>query len=404
MSKIAVVGASLAGLRAAEALRREGFEGRLALIGDEPHLPYTRPPLSKEMLSKEWDEQSVALTTMPDLEGIDIDVRLGSAAQSLDVEGRSVTLADGTAVDFEGLVIATGARARSLPNTDQLDGVLTLRGLDDARRIREAFDSRPDRVVVCGAGFIGAEVAASARAAGLEVTMVEMAPVPFERILGPRLGEMLADLQIQHGVDLRTGVGIERIEGDGRAERVILMDGSSIPTDLVVVGIGVTPNTDWLEGSGLHIEDGVVCDATCAAAPGIVAAGDVARWPNEMFGGELMRVEHWENAVQQAAHAAATLLAGDGGGSPFAPVPWFWSDQFDLTIQLAGRTRADDEVVILEGPTDDGALVALFGRQERLVGVFGINRARQVMQHRRLISEGIGWDEALSLARSAESK
>ncbi|MDH3227022.1 MAG: FAD-dependent oxidoreductase [Thermoleophilia bacterium] len=401
-SAIAIVGASLAGLRATEALRREGFEGRLTLIGDEPHLPYTRPPLSKEMLSGTWDEQRVALTTASELDELGVDVLLGSPATSLDVARRRVGLADGTSVDFEGLVIATGARARSLPGTDARSGVLTLRGLDDARRIREHLDAGPERVVVCGAGFIGAEVAASARSLGLDVTMVETAPVPFAHILGPRLGQTMADLQIGHGVDLRTGVGVDRLEGGERLERVVLNDGSSLEADVVVVGIGVTPNTEWLEGSGLTIDDGVVCDATCAAAPGIVAAGDVARWPNATFDGELMRVEHWENAVQQAAHAAATLLAGEQGGEPFAPVPWFWSGQFDLTIQLAGRTRADDEVAIIEGRADDGPLVALYGRAGRLVGVLGINRSRQVMQYRRLIGERISWDEALAMARGAE--
>jgi len=401
-SKIVTVGGSLAGLRAAEALRREGFRGDLTLVGDEPHLPYTRPPLSKEMLAKEWDEEGVALTSTAELEALDIDLRLGTAAESLDVERRTVTLVDGVDIPFDGLVVATGARARALPGTEHLDGVLTLRGLDDARRIRREFDKRPTRLVVCGAGFIGAEVASSARSVGIDVTMVEMAPLPFEPILGARLGQLLGDLQIQHGVDLRLGVGVDRIDGDGRAEHVVLTDGSGVSADLVVVGIGVAPNTEWLQGSGLELDDGVVCDATCSAAPGIVAAGDVARWPNEAFDGELMRVEHWENAVHQAAHAASTLLAGPAGGTPFAPVPWFWSDQYDLAIQLAGWTRSDDEVVIVDGPTGDGALVALFGREGRLVGVFGINRSRQVMQYRRMIGERIGWDEALARALQAE--
>jgi 3-phenylpropionate/trans-cinnamate dioxygenase ferredoxin reductase subunit len=195
-------------------------------------------------------------------------------------------------------------------------------------------------------------------------------------------------------------VGVARLEGGERVERVVLTDGSSLRADVVVVGIGVTPNTAWLEGSGLTVDDGVVCDATCAAAPGIVAAGDVARWPNATFDGEMMRVEHWENAAQQATHAAATLLAGENGGEPFAPVPWFWSDQFDLTIQLAGRTRAEDEVAIIEGSAAaDGPLVALYGREGRLVGVLGVNRSRQVMQYRRLIGERISWDDALAVAR-----
>jgi 3-phenylpropionate/trans-cinnamate dioxygenase ferredoxin reductase subunit len=398
-SAIAIVGASLAGLRAAEALRREGFTGRITLIGEEPHLPYTRPPLSKEMLSGEWDEQGVALTTAAELDELHIDLRLGVPAVSLDLDARRVTLADGAAVEFDGLVVATGARARTLPGAEGIEGVLTLRGLDDARRIRQELDARPTRVLVCGAGFIGAEVASSARALGLDVTMVEVAPVPFERILGAELGRVLGDLQERNGVDLRTGVGVERLEGEGRVERAVLSDGTTVEAELVIVGIGVVPSTDWLEGSGLTVDDGVVCDASLAAAPGVVAAGDVARWPNAAFADESMRVEHWDNAAQQGAHAASTLLAGEQGGEPFAPVPWFWSDQYGLAIQLAGRTRLDDRVEFVEGPGSDDAQLALFGRGDRLVGVFGVNRSREVMRYRRLIAERITWAGALDVAR-----
>ena len=217
---------------------------------------------------------------------------------------------------------------------------------------------------------------------------------------------MCADVHRDHGVDVRLGTGVVGLEGGERVERVALSDGTVVAADVVVVGIGVRPSTGWLEGSGLPLDNGVVCDAACAVVPGVVAAGDVARWPNAAFGGEPMRVEHWENAIEMGGHAARTLLAGGGGSSgaeppAYAPVPWFWSDQYDRKIQLAGRVRADDEVAIVEGSLEERRFAALYGRAGRLVGVFGMNRPRHVMQYRNLIVGGASWDEALALARSA---
>jgi 3-phenylpropionate/trans-cinnamate dioxygenase ferredoxin reductase subunit len=221
--------------------------------------------------------------------------------------------------------------------------------------------------------------------------------VPLGRVLGEEMGAVCADLHRAHGVDVRLGVGVERIDGAGRVERVHLADGSVIEAQLVVVGVGVRPNTDWLQGSGLTLDDGLVCDATTLAAPGVVAAGDVARWPNDRFG-EMMRVEHWDNALDMGAHAARRLLAGDAGGQPYRPVPWFWSDQYDRKIQLAGRTRPGDTVAVVHGRVDEGRFVALYGRSGRVVAALGFNMAARVVRYRVEIGEGLTWEDALEAA------
>ncbi|MXW93937.1 MAG: NAD(P)/FAD-dependent oxidoreductase [Acidimicrobiaceae bacterium] len=390
---VTIVGASLAGLNAAEALRREGFDGRVTLIGAETHLPYDRPPLSKQVLAGDWEPERAALTDPEELEEDGIEARLGVRATALDLDARELTLHSGETVAFDGLVIATGARCRTMPGTDQVGGVHVLRSLDDCLALRADLEAMPQRVVVVGAGFIGAEVAATARGRGLDVTMVEALPTPLSRVLGDEMGEVCAEVHRDHGVDLRTAVGVERISGDGRVERVTLSDGSTIDADVVVVGIGVIPNTEWLDGSGLEVDDGVMCDASCLAADRVAAAGDVARWPNALFG-ETMRVEHWDNAAQQGAHAARRLL--DAAAGPFTPVPWFWSDQYDRKIQLAGRVRGDDEVRVVTGSVDERRFAAIYGRAGRIVGVLGFNRPRHVMRYRALIEQGASFDEALA--------
>ncbi len=390
---VTIVGASLAGLNAAEALRREGFDGPVTLIGAESHPPYDRPPLSKQVLAGDWDPDRAALTDSEELASDGIEARLGVRAAGLDVATRELTLDTGETVAFDGLVIATGARCRTLGGTEGLDGVHVLRSLDDCLALRADFDATPQRVVVVGAGFIGAEVAATARGRGLEVTLVEALPTPLGRVLGDEMGQVCADVHRDHGVDLRTGVGVDGISGDGRVQQVRLSDGSVVDADVVVVGIGVIPNTEWLEGSGLEIDNGVVCDPTCLAAAGVVAAGDVARWPNELFG-ETMRVEHWDNAAQQGSHAARRLL--DESVGPFTPVPWFWSDQYDRKIQLAGRVRPDDEVRVVNGSVDERRFAAIYGRAGRITGVLGFNRPRHVMRYRALIEQRATYEEALS--------
>lgn len=395
LETIAVVGASLAGLRAVETLRKRGFDGRLVLIGGEPHLPYDRPPLSKDVLRGDWDVERTALRKPESYDELALDLRLGRRAVALDVSGRAVELDDGERLRFDGLVIATGSTPRKLPNAPDLEGIFTLRTLDDALAIRAGCDGSP-RVLVVGAGFIGCEVAASCRARGLEVTVVEALPHPLGRAVGPEIGAVCAGLHIDHGVHLRCGVSVAKLEGKRRIERVELSDGSQLDADLVVVGIGVRPQTDWLEGSGLELDDGVVCDETCATrAPGIVAAGDVARWHNPLFG-ERMRVEHWMNASEQGPAAAARLL--DANAEPFANVPFFWSDQFDAKIQSAGRLRPGDEMRVVEGSLEERRFVALYGREGRVSGAVAFNRPRSLLRFRRRIAERISWEEALAEA------
>ena len=399
MKSVTIVGASLAGMRAAETLRREGFDGAVTVVGDETDAPYDRPPLSKQVLAGEWEPERIALYDSEALTDLSLSWRLGARAVGFDAASRTVTLADGERLAGRRRGDRhRGAHAHATGHRGPRRGVHDLRTLDDSLAIRSEFEATPGRVVVVGAGFIGAEVGATARGRGLDVTMVELAETPLERVLGAELGRVCADVHRDHGVDLRLGVGVAEITGAGRVEQVVLSDGTRLDADVVVVGVGVIPNTEWLEGSGLQIDNGVVCDETCLAAPDVVAAGDVARWPNRLFG-QSMRVEHWDNAIEQGMAAARRLLAGPDA-EPFAPVPWFWSDQYDRKIQLAGRSGPDDEVVVVTGSLAERRFAAIYGRAGRIVAVLGFNRPRQVMQYRRLIAGGASWDEALEFARS----
>jgi NADPH-dependent 2,4-dienoyl-CoA reductase/sulfur reductase-like enzyme len=397
MESIVVVGASLAGLRAVETLRREGFAGHLTLVGAEPHLPYDRPPLSKEMLAGDWEHDEIVLRKVP-YEELDLELRLGVAATALDIAARTVTLATGAELGFDGLVIATGSTPRRLPAQPQLDGVFTLRTIDDCHAIRDRLDAGA-RVCVIGAGFIGAEVAATCRKRGLEVTVLEALPQPMVRGVGMALGAVLARLHRDHGVDLRCGVTLESIEGTDRVEHVRLADGEVIECDVLLVAVGVAPETTWLEGSGLVLDDGVLCDATLQCAPGIVAAGDVARWPNPAFDDEVMRVEHWTNAAEQGVYVGHRLLVGDGDPvEPFAPVPFVWSDQYDVKIQIAGRFSGQDRMEVVHGTLEDDRFVAIFERGGHISGVLGFSSARRVMQYRRMIAERGSFAAALEFA------
>jgi len=399
LERIVVVGASLAGLRAAETLRREGYAGALAVVGAEDRLPYDRPPLSKEILTGKWEPERTALRSPGTWHDLAADWRLGRRAVRLDTAAREVVLDGGARLGFDGLIIATGTRARRLPGTPPLAGIHTLRTLDEALAIRAALERGP-RVCVVGAGFIGAEVAASCRARGLDVTLVEALPVPMAGALGVRMGAFCASLHGDHGVHLRAGVGVAGFEGGERVAAVRLADGTRVPADLVVVGVGVVPETDWLEGSGVEVGDGVVCDARCATAvPGVYAAGDVVRWHNPVYDAS-MRVEHWTHAVEQGIAAAENLLAGPASARPFASVPFFWSDQYDLKIQMAGHPRADDETLVAHGKEGERRFVVLYGRKGRLVAALGVNRARLVVQYRNLIREGATWEAAVARAET----
>lgn len=396
LRSVAVVGGSLAGLRAVEALRARSFDGRIDWIGAEAHEPYDRPPLSKAVLRGEWEPNRIVLAR-DGLAGFAAQLHFGRRATRLDVAARRVHLDDATQIAFDGLVIATGASPRLLPNQPKIDGVFTLRTLDDALAIRTMLDEQP-RVVVVGGGFIGAEVAASCRARGLDVAMVEALGNPMEQALGPELGALYAAIHRDHGVDVRTGVAVAAIEGDFRVERVRLADGSVVPADIVVVGIGVRPETAWLDGSGIDVKDGVVCDASCATnAPNVVAAGDVARWTNARYG-ESMRVEHWTNAVEQAQAAVARLLDGPDAAKPFDPVPYVWSDQYETKLAVAGRPRAGDDLRVVDGGFAERKFVAIYGREGRLTGAVAMNRMRKHLDCRKALHEGISFEEALARA------
>lgn len=400
LGRVVVVGASLAGLRAAETLRQHDVAASIVVVGDEVHPPYDRPPLSKKLLSGEWEPERIHLRQPDAFDELDVEWRLGSAASGLDLGRRELTLADGTVIGFDGLVIATGAHPRRLSGQETFDHVHELRTLDDALRLRSEIADGGRRVVVIGAGFIGLEAAATAKTLGNDVVVLEGAAAPLIRGLGAEMGEAIADLHRAHGVDVRCGVLIEGLTAEG----VRLVGGEIVPADAIVVGIGVTPNTHWLEGSGLKLRDGVVCDANLNAldvsgnvARGVFAAGDVARWPNGLFGEE-MRVEHWTNAAEQGAHVATNLLHL-AAGEPlvaYEPLPFFWSDQFEHRIQFLGRAAADDEVRVVAGSVADAKFLALFGRNGRLHGALGVNAPRWVMPTRKLFLDRATWDEAVA--------
>jgi 3-phenylpropionate/trans-cinnamate dioxygenase ferredoxin reductase subunit len=394
---IAVVGTSLAGLRAIEALRREGYAGRICAIGEEPCMPYDRPPLSKQFLKGDWDADKFVLRH--ELEGDErVEWWLDRRVTTLDPVAKRLEFENGESLQYDGLIIATGARARHFPNAPDLEGIFVLRTLADAEALRCALESNP-RVAVIGAGFIGMEVAASCRERGLDVTVVEFLDTPLVRGLGRVLGEHVAGVFRARGVDLRCGIGVKGFAGSKRVEAILLEDGTRVEADVVVVGIGASPATEWLEGSGLSLDNGVVCDAYCAtSAPDVVVAGDVARWHDPRTG-RATRVEHWTNAVEQSVHAARRLLLGEEVG-PFAHVPYVWTDQFDLRIQIAGEVREGDEMHVGLGSLEAGRCLVLFGRDGKLTGAVGFKRARQLNEFRDLIGEEIGWDEAV--ARLAE--
>jgi NADPH-dependent 2,4-dienoyl-CoA reductase/sulfur reductase-like enzyme len=393
LGQVVVVGASLAGLRSVEALRRQGYAGRVTVIGAERELPYDRPPLSKEVLAGKWDPARTELRRPESYAELEADWRLGAAASGLDLAGRAVRVG-ATLVRYDALLIATGASPRRLPGAP-LPGVHVLRTLEDCLAIRAGMDAGA-RVAVVGAGFIGGEVAATARARGLEVTLIEALPAPLERQLGAEMGGHVVALHRDHGVDVRVGAGVAALEGSERVEALRLADGTRIAADLVVVGIGVAPATGWLLGSGLAVADGVVCDERCrASASGVFAAGDVARWRHPGYG-ESLRIEHWTNATEQADAAVAALLAGEGPSEPYAPLPYFWSDQLGVKIQLAGRALPGDRVQVVEGVPAEGRFVALYGRDDAFHAVLGWNRPRLVMQYRRMLRAGASWRDALA--------
>ena len=377
-------------MRAAETLRTNGFAGALTIIGAETHMPYDRPPLSKNYLAGDWDADRIALRKPDDLSALNINWMLGQPATSLNTDASVVTLADGSQVSYDGLIIATGGLVRRLPNQPDIAGVHVLRTLDDASALRDEL-AEGARVVVIGAGFIGLEVAATATKRGARVTVLEGLEAPLIRALGAETGTAIGAVHARNGVDIRCGVQVASINSDQRVSGVTLTNGDTIEAEVVVVGIGVAPATQWCSDSGLTISDGIVCDANLNAGPAnVFVAGDVLRWPNGMFKDiePTMRVEHWTNAAEQGAMAAKNLLATlrKEPLEPYSAVPFFWSDQFDARIQFLGRAFESSTVDVVAGDVAVGRWCAMFSTKDRLTGVLGVSMPKLVMPSRAMLS------------------
>lgn len=389
-SGIVLVGASAAGLTTAATLRRIGYDRGITLVGGEAHRPYDRPPLSKHLLAGEWDAERVQLKTDDEFDDLSIDFRPGVTATGADLGARTLTLSDGSELAYDRLVLATGVSPRRLPGSRGIAGVYTMRTLDDAVALQaELLPGR--KLLVVGGGFLGTEVAATAVGLGVDVTVVSGAATLLERSLGAAVGAQVARLHRTHGVTLHTGPTsiVTSVDASGgRVTGVTLLDGTVVHADVVFVAIGAAPRLDWLRGSGIPIGDGIECAPDLSAAPGVYAAGDVARWNNPVFD-ESMRVEHRTNATEQGMHVARRLL--DGEATPFATVPYFWTDQYDRKLQVHGWLRGYDDVRIVEGSFDENRMIALFRRGHRLVGVMGIGAAKAVRQWRQHIADGETW-------------
>lgn len=380
-----MVGASLAGLSAARSLRKQGYDGRLVVIGDEPHRPYDRPPLSKEFLAGTLTEADLLLEM--DDEDLHAEWLLGVRAVGLQVDGveRVLLLDDGREVRADGVVVATGAAARNLPGTDGLAGVHTLRTLDDARALRDEL-ALGGRLVVIGGGFIGAEVASTAYALGLDVTVIEAAPTPLAGPLGETMGGVVSALHEAHGVRLLCGVGVKGLSGEARVDAVLLEDGRTVPADMVVVGVGARPCVEWLEGSGVELDNGVKCGADGRTSlAGVVAVGDCANWYDPQAGSH-RRVEHWTGARERPDAAVAALLSWGAVEAGAPRPPYFWSDQYGVKIQFAGHAAGADSVTVEEGDPGDRSFLAVYRCAGQPVAVLAMNQPRLFMRWRKQLA------------------
>jgi NADPH-dependent 2,4-dienoyl-CoA reductase/sulfur reductase-like enzyme len=400
VQNIVIVGASLAGTRAAETLRSSGFTGTITMVGAETQKPYDRPPLSKNYLAGDWDEERVALRKPEVLDELNLTWKLGVAATSLDTTEKTIVLANGESISYDGLIIATGGNVRRLPNQPNIAGVHSLRTLDDATALRNEI-AEGTHVVVIGAGFIGLEAAATAKKRGADVTVLEGLEAPLIRAMGADMGAAIGAVHERNGVRVMCNVQVASIDGDTKVSGVTLTNGETIPADVVVVGIGVSPATTWLEGSGLTLRDGVVCDANLNAGPETVfVAGDVLRWPNALFADVEadMRVEHWTNAAEQGAVAATNVLAAMNAQpqTPYEAVPFFWSDQFDARIQCLGRPSANARVDVVAGNPADGKWCSIYSVNDRLTAVLGVSQPKLVMPSRALLSTHTSREDALA--------
>jgi NADPH-dependent 2,4-dienoyl-CoA reductase/sulfur reductase-like enzyme len=397
-ARVVVVGASAGGLGTAEALRRLGHDGAITLVGDETHLPYDRPPLSKQLLRGEWGTERLQLRPTQAIADLDLDLRIGVRAAELRPADRVVVLAGGERLPYDELVVATGVRPRRLPGTDGLSNVHELRTVEDTLALKAGL--RPGReLLVVGGGFIGAEAAATARALGVHVTLLEADAVPMAPVVGTGVGEHLAAVHRRHGVDIRTGVAVDEVlHSGGRATGVRLVDGSVVAADEILVAIGSQPATDWLTGCGLTLDQGLLCDAQLRAGPHVHAVGDVARWYNPLFE-TTMRVEHRTNAGEQALTVARNIL-DPGHTRPHAPIPYFWTDQYDLKLQGYGVLAGHDEAAVVAGdltPGPDRArFLVAYRRGELLSGVLGAGMPpKELLGWRSRVAARTPWREAV---------
>jgi NADPH-dependent 2,4-dienoyl-CoA reductase/sulfur reductase-like enzyme len=394
---VVVVGAGLAGWRFIEAVRRDGYEGAITLVGDEPHLPYDRPPLSKQVLAGKWGVDKTALATSEQIEQYEVTLRLGAAATGLDVAATTVHLSSGEVLSATHVVIATGTRARTLKFSAG-ERVRTLRNRDDAVALEAAIAPlRPgDSVAVIGGGFIGAEAATSLHARGLRPIVLEAAPRPLLTVLGPDVSSWLEGLSAQAGIELRNEQHILDVVAVEDGLVIVMDDGSSLAVGAVITGVGALVNDEWLATSGLTIDNGVVVDENLLATERVAAIGDVARfmWRNPL-GTELVRIEHWQVANDHATHLARHWMTGTAPAT--ALVPYFWSDQYGKKIQMLGHPRPSDEVVMVAGSLEDGKWLALYSREGVVTGVVALSQPRALMLSKRLLDETTSLDEALTL-------
>jgi NADPH-dependent 2,4-dienoyl-CoA reductase/sulfur reductase-like enzyme len=380
-ASVLVVGAAAAGLSTAESLRRNGFQGQLTVLGAEPHMPYGRPPLSKQVLSGAWEPERASLRQSAFLSSLDSEFLINDPAVSLDPDVRAVQTASGRVLRADAIVVATGLHPRMLSRQHELTGVHVLRTFDDALTLRADLLTS-SRVVVVGDGVLGTEIAATTRNMGLAVTMAGPQSAPLESQVGPLVAGRLAQLHSERGVDLRLGAAVTGLAGShGRVTGVHLDTGEILPADVVVVAFGAVPATDWLADSGLKLDDGLVCDSHCRAADGVYAVGDVARWHHEGLD-TVLRLENRTNATEQAASVAATIL---GDSRPYTPVPYFWTDQFDTKIQVRGVLAVDAEVTIVDGDVAERRFVALYRQDGTTTGVLGWNMPKQTRMRRQEI-------------------
>jgi phthalate 3,4-dioxygenase ferredoxin reductase subunit len=407
MNRVVVVGASIAGTRTVQALRASGFDGELVLIGDESHAPYDRPPLSKDFLRHApAGRADLDLLDAQMWKSADIDLRLGVTAVGLDLSGKRVLTDDNADIDYDTCVVATGASARKNPWSPN-PHVFTLRTVGDAVALRARL-ARGVRIAVVGAGFIGSEVASTARAIGCAVTVIDPMPVPLYRSLGANVGALLAPLPHRFGVSMRLRVGVSEMRDSAHGVVLDLTDGSSLEVDIVVVGIGAVPNDAWLAGSGLRVSDGVMCDQFCRAIgrDDIFAVGDVSRYQHAISG-EFIRSEHWTNAVEQATVVAHNIVNSDEM-SAYQPVEYVWSDQYDVKLQLSGRVAAgvSYEVVGNLDFADDylSAAILCADAHGQLIGSVTVNWPRASAQSRRMLAKGLSFASALESMRSLDAE